>query len=69
MAIITYLVIEGETTTDEEIESFIELVRTNLKKRFTPRKVQIVMQDMLPEEPGLLSGLPKELIEKPSGYS
>jgi hypothetical protein len=73
MATITYMMVEGETKSDEDIESFIEIVRTSLKTRFSPRKVQIIIQDILPDDMSLLLDenpqIPQTPSDKVSGYS
>jgi len=69
MAMITYILVEGDTLSDEDIDSFVEVVKTTLSSRFSPRRVQITIQDMLPEDIGLLTEAPKTNSDKISMYN
>lgn len=63
------MLVEGDTLSEEDIESFVEVVKTALSSRFTPRRVQITIQDMLPEDVDLLKETPKIHSDRISMYN
>jgi hypothetical protein len=51
MANVTYIIIEGETETDDDIASFVRTVENTIKTQFAPRKITVAIQDVLIPEP------------------
>lgn len=69
MADVTYLIIEGKTDSDEEIESFLNAVSTALKTQFAPRNITITISEPFPGDPMGMEQPPRSDLGNVGGYS
>jgi hypothetical protein len=69
MAEVTYILIEGSTETDDDINSFIEKIKDTLQLQFSPKKVTVAIQDYFPDgDPTAIVGGGIALDSDTSGY-